>query len=463
MTSTPRRLPLRSVLGFAGIGFPLAAVGLPVSVFLQPFYAGEMGLGLAATGLVFMFLRFWDLGTDPVMGFLVDRRPSRFGRVRHWLVMSVPTLMLATYFLYMPGREPVSVSYLAGWLALFYIGFTLLQTPHAAWVPALAHDYDERSRLFQWREIINIASLLSILALPAILEIAFGFDLHRQIMVMGVLFMIGLPLTVAAACLLTPDPPMPDSDRLSADYSPQAIWEAFQNPTLWRIVGIEVAVGVAISSTAATYRFAAQWGFGVGQGASAVLMLFFISGFFALPLWLRYAQRTEKHIAMRLVCICAALSFLAYMPLSLIGGPWLLVIGAAVSGLSFGTPYALGRSMMADVIEHETLRTGQDRSGLYYALMSSATKSGIALAVAISYFLLQAAAGFDPSPGAENGPAQIRGLMLIFVGVPTVAFLCAAALSWNYPITRDVQAAIGAKLRGARAPADEAADPLTQA
>ncbi|MEO1015822.1 MAG: MFS transporter [Pseudomonadota bacterium] len=447
MTDRSRRLPLKSVLAFAGIGFPLAAVGLPVSVFLQPFYAGEMGLGLATTGLVFMFLRFWDLMTDPVMGFLVDRRPSRFGRVRHWLALSVPVLMISTYFLYMPGREPVSAFYLAGWLIIFYIGFTLLQTPHAAWVPALAHDYDERSRLFQWREIINIASLLGLLALPAILELAFDFDIHQQLMVMGVLFMVGLPLTVAAAIMLTPDPPLPDSDRLSADYSPKAVRAALRNGTLWRVIGIEVSVGVAIASTAATYRFAAQWGFGVEQGSSAILMIFFIAGFGALPLWLRFAQRTEKHIAMRLVCLCAAVTFLAYLPLSLIGGAWLLAIGAFVSGLSFGTPYALARSMMADLIEQETLRTGQDRSGLYYALMSSATKSGIALAVAISYFLLQAAAGFDPAPGAENGPEQIRGLMAIFVGVPTVGFLIAAFAAWNYPITRDVQLANSRKLQ----------------
>ncbi len=447
MSPSPSRLPLKSVVGFALIGVPLAAIGLPVSVFLQPFYAGEMGLGLATTGAIFMLLRFWDLVTDPVMGYLVDRRPSRWGRVRHWLVLSIPVLSIATIFLYMPASETVSPLYLAGWMAVFFVGFTMLQTPHAAWAPALAHDYDERSRLFQWREIVNIASLLALLALPAILAQSFGFDRRQQVMVMGWILIIALPLTIGSALFLTPDPPMPGSAGAAPDYSPKAVRQAVRNSTLWRIVGMEICVGIAISSTAATYLFAAKWGFGVDQGASAILMLFFIAGFCALPFWLALARRTQKHVAMRTICTFAAFAYISYLPLSGGSGFGALIAGAVVSGLAFGAPFALARSMMADVIEMERLRTGENRSGLYYAFMSSAYKTGASLAVGISYFLLQVVAGFDPAPDAQNGPDEVRGLMLIFVGVPVAAYIAAAAMAWGYPITRDVQADISRQLR----------------
>jgi len=99
---------------------PLAAVGLPMAVFVAPMYATELGLGTTLTGLIFMILRFWDLGTDPVMGWLVDTKPTRRGRVKHWLIASIPVLMLGSFFLYMPVGETVSAPYLVVWLAVMH-------------------------------------------------------------------------------------------------------------------------------------------------------------------------------------------------------------------------------------------------------------------------------------------------------------------------------------------------------
>ena len=42
------------VLAFAGLAIPAAGIGLPLAVFLSPFYAEHMGLGMAATGTVFI-------------------------------------------------------------------------------------------------------------------------------------------------------------------------------------------------------------------------------------------------------------------------------------------------------------------------------------------------------------------------------------------------------------------------
>ena len=83
MSSASNRLPLPRVLAFASVGMPLAAVGLPMAVFVAPMYAEQLGLGTTMVGLIFMILRFWDLGTDPVMGWLVDTRPTKYGRIKH--------------------------------------------------------------------------------------------------------------------------------------------------------------------------------------------------------------------------------------------------------------------------------------------------------------------------------------------------------------------------------------------
>ena len=78
MTDTP--LSRWRVAMFALPSIPISALGLPIVVYLPPFYAEEMGLSLTLVGTIFMIARFWDIFTDPILGVLSDRFPSRWGR-----------------------------------------------------------------------------------------------------------------------------------------------------------------------------------------------------------------------------------------------------------------------------------------------------------------------------------------------------------------------------------------------
>ena len=82
------------LLAFAIPAIPISAMGLPLVVYLPPFYA-ELGLGTGIVGSLFMFARFWDVFTDPVLGILSDRFETRWGRRRHWIVISVPIMMVS--------------------------------------------------------------------------------------------------------------------------------------------------------------------------------------------------------------------------------------------------------------------------------------------------------------------------------------------------------------------------------
>ena len=80
------RLPLRTLLAFGVPGFPLAALLVPLYIYLPAFYADEMGLGLAAVGAILLAARLWDVVIDPLIGVLSDRWTTRIGRRRPWLI-----------------------------------------------------------------------------------------------------------------------------------------------------------------------------------------------------------------------------------------------------------------------------------------------------------------------------------------------------------------------------------------
>lgn len=53
---------------------------------------------------------------------------------------------------------------------MLYIGYTMMAISHQSWGAELANSYDDRTRLFGWREIFVIAGMTIVLALPALLE-----------------------------------------------------------------------------------------------------------------------------------------------------------------------------------------------------------------------------------------------------------------------------------------------------
>ncbi len=77
----PRRSGLTLAL-FAGPCVPLAALGLPLVVYLPEYYANELGLGLGVVWAIFTWVRLADVGLDPLLGALMDRTNTRFGRFK---------------------------------------------------------------------------------------------------------------------------------------------------------------------------------------------------------------------------------------------------------------------------------------------------------------------------------------------------------------------------------------------
>ncbi|NOX51628.1 MAG: MFS transporter, partial [Gammaproteobacteria bacterium] len=85
----------KTLASYSGISAPMAAMGMPIAVYLPAFYAETMSLDLATVGLVFTLVRIWDFATDPIMGLAIDRFDTRWGRRKHWIAISVPILMVS--------------------------------------------------------------------------------------------------------------------------------------------------------------------------------------------------------------------------------------------------------------------------------------------------------------------------------------------------------------------------------
>ena len=192
------------LLAYGGLSMPLAMIGLPLSIYLAPFYAGELGLPLALLGTAMLIGRFSDVITDPLIGTLSDRWRPRVGRRRVWILIGVPLLVAAVWMLFNPVKG-AGLGYFLAWLSCVYLSFTMIQLPYQAWGGELSNNYEERSRIVSVRQLFGIAGLIASTALPAWIQSKPGATSADVLHGLGQMMLFTLPFFAACLYFGVPD------------------------------------------------------------------------------------------------------------------------------------------------------------------------------------------------------------------------------------------------------------------
>ena len=442
MTDDPApsdRLPFWRLVAFSAPALPLSSLGLPIGIYLPAYYASEMGLGLATVGLVFTVSRLFDVVTDPIMGVVSDRYPSRWGRRRHWLVLAVPFLMISMVLLFMPklvvGQDTtITGAYLLAAMSLAYLGFTFATLSHVSWGAELSPDYDERSRIQGFREFAYVVGMFLILSVPAIIEFAGGKDWETwRMQAVGWFAIALLPTTIGLAVLCVPERPTTPVKRIGWRLATRAVLE---NRFMRRILLADFLQSLGAVRGALNVFFM-QYVIGAPEWTSTVLLAYFAAAVIAVPLWVRISGTMGKHRAFALAMLGHVLVTAAYL-IPGEGDVALIAVLFFISGLVYGGAPLIMRSIIADITDVDNLETGTQRTGLYYALNTMIGKAGNALTVGLSFMLL-AWVGFDPDPSATNSESALLGLRAIYVLPPVALEIGVFLLLYNFPLDRAKQ------------------------
>ena len=125
-----------------------------------------------------------------------------------------------------------------------------------------------------------------------------------------------------------------------------------------------------------------------------------------------------------------------------------MIVTIVIRGSSFASILFLANSIAADVIDVDTLASGEQRSGLYFAVWGMVTKLSLAVGVLLGTSL-PALFGYDPS-AAATPPSVQTSLMAIYGGVPALLMATGAAFLLRFPITRERHAEVRAALDARR-------------
>ena len=425
------RLPAWRLAVFAALAIPLAGAGLPLAVYLPPYYAQELGLGLGAVGLIFMLSRVWDAVTDPLVGVLSDRSRSRFGRRKPWIAAGAPLFALATTAIFAPGLFGVArpgAAWLSVWLAVFYVGWTMIQIPVSAWAGQLAAQYHERSRVQTYFQVATAGGLLLVLVLPAALDqigarAGLPADPGLKVAAMGGFILATFVPTLIAALTLVKEPPAPPPSPARSTLR-RDLAVAARDPLLRKVLTSDFAVTLGQLIRSSLFVFFVSAYMGRPDLAAGLFLLQFVFGVFAGPIWLRIGYRLGKHraaVAGELAQVAINLGLLLITP-----GALPLLVGLTIAqGLAQGSGNLMLRSMVADIADKQRLESGEDRTGLLFSIFSLTGKAATAVAVGVALPLV-GLLGFKP--GAVNAPEALLGLKLVFALGPAFAHLASAWL-----------------------------------
>ena len=125
---------VKEILAFSLLPFGLLTVINVIGNALNVYLADNLGLGMVGAGLVLSITKIWDAVNDPMMGMIVDKTRTRWGKCRPYLVWMVIPMMVGLILLFAPvdfvysGSFALSQIDIASTVATIGDGFHIVKT-----------------------------------------------------------------------------------------------------------------------------------------------------------------------------------------------------------------------------------------------------------------------------------------------------------------------------------------------
>lgn len=137
-----------------------------MSAFLMLYYTDYAGVSALAVGTIMMISRVFDGVSDIIMGVIVDRTKSRFGKARPWLLrMCIPFAVSGVLLFSVPASwssTPKLVYVFITYNLVSTVLYTAINVPYSALNALMTQDPYERSVLSIFRNLLATAGTLTI-------------------------------------------------------------------------------------------------------------------------------------------------------------------------------------------------------------------------------------------------------------------------------------------------------------
>lgn len=395
-------------------------VGLTTSL-LTFFYTDYIGVSVQMIGLIILISRFFDGGSDIVMGLIVDRTRSKYGKARPWVLWaSIPyAIGCVLLFTVPPASDMVKAIYIfITYNFIQTVCYTALNLPYSSLAALMTRNQYERGSINAIRMALSPFGRILATAVTLPLVKLLGNDQRAWIMAAAIYGAIALALLLF--CFLGTK----ERVQLAAEQADTKVpigtsMKALLKNKYWALgllLWAMLSVYMTLSGTSLSYY--SKWILGnslltsplyLAEQIPCIVLTFFI------PLALQKVSKRNLALAGAIICIIGQLG-LMFNDHSFA----FAMVSAICRGIGQAPLMGVVFSFIADSVEYGQYKTHLRLEGLIYSAASVGSKLGGGLMSAAFGWIL-GWAGYDGLQAVQSA-ATLRTISALFVWGPVIVW-----------------------------------------
>ena len=410
-----------------------------MSAFLMLYYTDYAGVSSLAVGTIMMVSRVFDGVSDIVMGVIVDRTKSKYGKARPWLLrMCIPFAVSGVLLFSVPvswAQTPKLVYVFITYNLVSSVIYTAINVPYSALNALMTQDPYERSVLSIFRNLLATAGTLTINTCTLPLVEYFGDNPSawtKTFCVLGLLAVIaflinffGTKERVKAAGT--------QADGTADVPFGTGIRALFQNKYWMMMTGMLALFFLMYSVNGGATVYFAKDILGDRDLVSTINGIFNIvqiAGMFFI------AMLVKKYGKRNVFAIGLVLDMVGMMVLNFSGGSMgLIVVSSIIRGIGNSCGGATMWAMVSDTIDYGEWKTGVRTEGLVNSACSFGYKIGNGIGSALLGLSLELG-GYVGEVAVQSASA-IASIRVCFVWIPMAVYAAGLIIMKFYHLDQE--------------------------
>lgn len=420
-----------------------------VLLLLGFYYTEIYGLSAATVAGIFLFVRIVDAVTDPIMGALVDRTNTRWGKYRPYLLIFCVPYAIASVLVFtvpdMGAQAKVIYAYVT--YSVLMVLFTATNIPYGAMTGVMTSNPEERASINATRFMFATGGGLVITSIVLPMTEILGdspADGYRYAM----MIMAALSVVLFLICFSTTKervkPIKAEKTSFVSDLS--LIWKNDQ--FRWLSLATFVMVTTQTIKNTTQMFYITMYVENAAAMVSLFMSLWMLGGMIGAQMATKVLDRMcKKQAYITLLFACAAMSAVSYIA----GNNNIAVIMAIQFFVGFFNQMIapIWFTFTADATDYGEVKFRRRIDGLAVSFTIFSLKVGLSVGGAIAMGLL-GSYGYM-SGGVEQTPEAINGILTVFSIVPAIGFMLTALVVSQFKMNSKTIAETADELQQIRA------------